>query len=348
LTVVGILVLAMAALSLWLAIGPWKIATNPQAKPAGALQAPRILAANKSEKNVNEKKAEAHPPVASAPPANLPAPTVEPRPEPTPRPPQEATLQRGLELLEAGKHLEARRVLSAAIFSGTLSDQEAQQARAAATGLAELTLLSPRFFEGDPYTFQYTFTPGQTLNAVERKLKLHVPAQLILNINGIARASDIRAGQTVKMIQGPFHAVVSKGQFTLDLFLQREGTEKVFIKRVKVGLGADSSTPVGAWKVGLGKKMINTTWFPPASSHIHKPLRPGDPEYPLGKAGYWIGLVGTDPNTSSFEGYGLHGTNDPASIGQAVSLGCIRLADEDIELVYSLLYEEWSTVQVVP
>jgi lipoprotein-anchoring transpeptidase ErfK/SrfK len=150
------------------------------------------------------------------------------------------------------------------------------------------------------------------------------------------------------MVQGPFHAVVGLSHYTLDLYLQREGMERVFIKRVRVGLGADGATPVGAWKVGKGKKMLDATWFPPASSPIHQPLRPGDPNYPLGKAGYWIGLVGIDPNTVSADGYGLHGTNDPDSIGKAESLGCIRLADPDIELVFSLLYEEWSTVQTVP
>ena len=277
------------------------------------------------------------------------------RPVPTPPPPTSQpplggnlTLQEGLKLQQAGKLLEARRVLSALIFSGTLSEAEAEQARAAATSLAEQTLLSPQFYEGDPYAFQYTFVTGDTLNRVERDLKLHVPAQLILNINGLGHGSAIRAGQSVKMIQGPFHAIVSKGNFTLDLYLQHEGLEKVFIKRVKVGLGADGSTPVGSWKVGLGKKMLNATWFPPPSSPIHQPQHPGDPNYPLGRSGYWIGLVGTDPNTAPCNGYGLHGTNDPTSIGRAASLGCIRLADVDIELVFSLLYEEWSTVQVAP
>lgn len=35
------------------------------------------------------------------------------------------------------------------------------------------------------------------------------------------------------------------------------------------------------------------------------------------------------------DGYALHGTNNPASIGQAVSHGCIRLRNEDIETLYN-------------
>jgi len=37
------------------------------------------------------------------------------------------------------------------------------------------------------------------------------------------------------------------------------------------------------------------------------------------------------------DGYALHGTNQPSSIGQAVSHGCIRLRNEDIERLYDMV-----------
>jgi hypothetical protein len=37
------------------------------------------------------------------------------------------------------------------------------------------------------------------------------------------------------------------------------------------------------------------------------------------------------------DGYALHGTNNPASIGQAVSHGCVRLRNEDIERLYEIV-----------
>ncbi len=37
------------------------------------------------------------------------------------------------------------------------------------------------------------------------------------------------------------------------------------------------------------------------------------------------------------DGYALHGTNNPASIGQAVSHGCVRLRNEDIAELYELV-----------
>lgn len=40
----------------------------------------------------------------------------------------------------------------------------------------------------------------------------------------------------------------------------------------------------------------------------------------------WMGL--------SISGYGVHGTNNPASIGQAVSKGCIRMHNHDVEALF--------------
>lgn len=40
----------------------------------------------------------------------------------------------------------------------------------------------------------------------------------------------------------------------------------------------------------------------------------------------WLGL--------SLPRYGIHGTNNPASIGQSVSKGCIRLHNRDVEELF--------------
>lgn len=248
-----------------------------------------------------------------------------------------------------GHFLAARADLSGALLSGKLQGEQEIDARRRATDLAEYTILSRKIVEGDPYTLRYTVQAGDKLQHVERyKLKLHVPWQILLRINGIADARKVRAGQTMKMLRGPCHAIVTKSAFTLDLYLQRDDLPKVFVKRLRVGLGKNGTTPVGAWRVALGKKMERAPWNPPPNSPNKRKILWDEPGYPLGAKGYWISLEGTDENTRLEEGYGIHGTNDPASIGKAESLGCIRLADPDIELAYSLLYEKWSTVEIRP
>jgi hypothetical protein len=37
------------------------------------------------------------------------------------------------------------------------------------------------------------------------------------------------------------------------------------------------------------------------------------------------------------DGYGIHGTNDPASIGQSVSHGCVRMRNEEIERLFDMV-----------
>jgi hypothetical protein len=39
----------------------------------------------------------------------------------------------------------------------------------------------------------------------------------------------------------------------------------------------------------------------------------------------------------SIHGYGIHGTNEPNSIGKAASHGCIRMARKDLEEFYELV-----------
>jgi lipoprotein-anchoring transpeptidase ErfK/SrfK len=55
----------------------------------------------------------------------------------------------------------------------------------------------------------------------------------------------------------------------------------------------------------------------------------GDPKNPLGTR--WIGF---DAEGTNGRIYGLHGTNQPESIGHYVSQGCIRLQNEAIESLY--------------
>lgn len=51
----------------------------------------------------------------------------------------------------------------------------------------------------------------------------------------------------------------------------------------------------------------------------------------------WLGL--------SIKGYGIHGTNNPRSIGRAVSNGCIRMHNKDI-MALSRLIPVGTTVKV--
>ena len=70
-------------------------------------------------------------------------------------------------------------------------------------------------------------------------------------------------------------------------------------------------------------------WRPPAEMLARRPDLPrhmaGGPDNPLGARAMYLG------NTL----YRIHGSNEPETIGQAVSSGCIRMTNEDVVDLYS-------------
>jgi lipoprotein-anchoring transpeptidase ErfK/SrfK len=103
----------------------------------------------------------------------------------------------------------------------------------------------------------------------------------------------------------------------------REGEKLVAAYPVTVG-SAQTASPIGEWKVRRITKMPTFRWDKEMLKHGKRSgnfylLRPG-PRNPVGVM--WIAL--------NKKGIGIHGTNDPASIGHGASHGCIRLANWDV------------------
>ena len=85
-----------------------------------------------------------------------------------------------------------------------------------------------------------------------------------------------------------------------------------------VAVGAPvSPSPVGRFSVVT--RVANPTYYKPG-----KVVGPGAAN-PIGTR--WIGL--------SAKGYGIHGTDNPGSIGHAKSHGCIRLRNHDVEQLFA-------------
>jgi lipoprotein-anchoring transpeptidase ErfK/SrfK len=93
------------------------------------------------------------------------------------------------------------------------------------------------------------------------------------------------------------------------------------VKKVySVAVGKPSTpSPVGAFTIE--RRVANPTYH-----HNGKTVLPG-PGNPVGTR--WMGL--------SKHGYGIHGTNEPKSIGKAASHGCIRMSQADLEEFYELV-----------
>ena len=85
----------------------------------------------------------------------------------------------------------------------------------------------------------------------------------------------------------------------------------------------------------IGRKAVWPSWTPTANMMRRKPHLvqcaggvPSGPQNPLGARALYLYRGGQDTM------FRLHGTNEPWTIGTAVSSGCVRLTNEDIVDLY--------------
>ncbi len=128
---------------------------------------------------------------------------------------------------------------------------------------------------------------------------------------------SLRIGKRLKVPKEPFQIVVDKELCRLNL-LTESGK---FIKWYPVGIGEQSyKTPAGVYTIET--KQENPRWYKPTGGIIE----PGDPENALGTR--WMGIGSS---------LGVHGTNDPETIGFRKSAGCIRMYNQDVEELYKIV-----------
>jgi lipoprotein-anchoring transpeptidase ErfK/SrfK len=93
--------------------------------------------------------------------------------------------------------------------------------------------------------------------------------------------------------------------------------------RYMVGVGRTGKQWAGVSRID--GKYLNPAWAPPPEIRRDKPSLPavipgGSPRNPMGVAA--LTLAGGE--------YAIHGTNQPGSVGNFVSYGCIRMYNQDI------------------
>ena len=127
----------------------------------------------------------------------------------------------------------------------------------------------------------------------------------------VLTAPDVKAGPII---------VIHRGYNRLVLF---HGSHRIRLFPVATGQ-AIYPTPLGRFEIVI--KEMNPWWYPPTQDAWAKGLKPvpPGPGNPLGTR--WMGL--------SSPGVGIHGTDEPWSIGHSESHGCIRMQVPDAEWLY--------------
>lgn len=140
---------------------------------------------------------------------------------------------------------------------------------------------------------------GETLGEIARNYRISLSA--LINANPTIHPNLIYPGQpiTIPHLKDPqsipYKIDVSIGERTLRLY-----NNNSLLKTYPIAVGAIlSETPIGSFVI------------------VNREPNPGGPFGAM-----WLSL--------SKMHYGIHGTNDPSSIGKAVSKGCIRMYNKDV------------------
>ena len=126
-----------------------------------------------------------------------------------------------------------------------------------------------------------------------------------------AQSSDLLAAQ----VRIPRQIVVSIPDCKLAVI---ENGRVLRVFRVAVGATV-SPSPAGQFQIVT--RLTHPTYYHPGV------VIPPGPDNPIGTR--WMGL--------GKKGFGIHGTNAPASIGKAASHGCIRLRNRDVEALFAMM-----------
>ena len=234
--------------------------------------------------------------------------------------------------------VRARAELTRLLDSNALSAAERTQAYAGINKLAEKLFFSPKIVAGDTVSQSYVVKKGDSLAKISSREKLGTDWRFVQRINGMASEKALRPDMRLKLAHGPFDAEVVKADFRINIYAGT-GSDRVMVASFPCGTGTNDSTPVGTFKVRSGSKLIDPQWTNPRTG---EKFAANDPKNPIGER--WIGLQGTTPDTAKFTGYGIHGTTEPQSIGQQMSMGCVRLGDAEVEVVYELIGEQSTIV----
>lgn len=180
--------------------------------------------------------------------------------------------------------------------------------------MSRLQIVSNRiYFAPQPhYMDGHVVRPGDLMQNIAQDYD--VSWEYLAKLNRISDAKKIRPGQKLKVIRGPFAAVVDLSD--MELTIHSHGH---YVHAFPIGIGQDNPSPIGSFKVV--EKLNDPTYYGAEGVIDHE-----DTQNPLGE--YLIDLG---------DSYGIHGTNDETLIGKSESKGCIRMQNIDIADVYDLL-----------
>jgi lipoprotein-anchoring transpeptidase ErfK/SrfK len=164
---------------------------------------------------------------------------------------------------------------------------------------------------------------GRTLQADQLRSSLEEAVQSPQGRTVQAQVEEVEPEVTTDDLtsQYPVYLTVDRSNFQLRLWENLKLTKTYTVAVGAVGF----DTPAGVYHIQ--NKAVDPAWSVPnsdwAGDLAGKVIPGGSPENPLKER--WMGI---------FDGAGIHGTDDVASLGSAASHGCVRMSIPDVIELY--------------
>ena len=213
--------------------------------------------------------------------------------------------------LDRGELSQALLLLSDWYGDPSLSPAETKEVDLLLSQLAGSVIYSTEHRLEPPYMVQ----DGEGLEEIAKKFE--VPWQLLAKINGLSGSDTIQPGQQLKVVRGPFSALVDLSQRRLTLMLDRR-----YAGQFAIDVDPDTSVEAGHWAVN--QKLVTPGNVGLTNS---APATPSDQKSIMmtGSSGGANGIAIIRGSNSS-----AVGATDP--VGRV-----LRLKSQDVEDVYDIL-----------
>lgn len=229
----------------------------------------------------------------------------------------------GSNLPEADKLFKARTYFSQALRTNPKSDLKNKL-----VAINEKLVFSPM---PTPDSVMYSVKSGDTIVRISQQYNIPPGSDKegqqylghIRRINKLKIGSLIHPDTKLKIITGKFSVTIDKSDFTLTLYLDNN-----FVKEYPVAIGHPTENPTPEGIYHIDTKLVNPPWTRSKENGTKERIPYGDPRNILGTR--WMGLAENKT-------LGIHGTTKPESIGKAITNGCIRMYNKDIEEIFDLL-----------
>ena len=219
-----------------------------------------------------------------------------------------AYLATASEKIQNGDALEVLRALSPYYGDARFSKEDSDRLVNILVQAATQVIYSQKSFLEPAYVVQ----TGDTLESIAQKYE--IPAEFIARVNGLAPGAMPQPGQSLKVLRGPFTAMVYLDRYELVLTLNG-----MFAGRFWIGVGGDMTVFDGDF-------------------YYRQILRQGgDPNSPQFAFEFVPDRAMVAPGAVSANSLILHPTNDPNVIGKTSPHGNILLSVNDMASLNALL-----------